>query len=182
MLINVGYGNIVNMDKVVSIVRTEAAPIKRMIQVAKDSNMAIDATCGRKTKCILIMDSGHIVLSALLPDTIENRVNENQNREGSRANGVKKHFIAIISGFSGAGKGTVVNRLLEKESYAVSISATTRKPRTGEVDGQNYFFRTKDEFEKMIANEQLIEYAEYVGNYYGHLRIMFLRSLMRALM
>lgn len=81
MLINVGYGNIVNMDKVVSIVRTEAAPIKRMIQVAKDSNMAIDATCGRKTKCILIMDSGHIVLSALLPDTIENRVNENQNRE-----------------------------------------------------------------------------------------------------
>ena len=74
MLINVGYGNIVNMDKVVSIVRTEAAPIKRMIQVAKDSNMAIDATCGRKTKCILIMDSGHIVLSALLPDTIENRV------------------------------------------------------------------------------------------------------------
>lgn len=81
MLINVGYGNIVNVDKVVSIVRTEAAPIKRMIQVAKDSNMAIDATCGRKTKCILIMDSGHIVLSALLPDTIENRVNENQNRE-----------------------------------------------------------------------------------------------------
>ena len=81
MLINVGYGNIVNMDKVVSIVRTEAAPIKRMIQVAKDSNMAIDATCGHKTKCILIMDSGHIVLSALLPDTIENRVNENQNRE-----------------------------------------------------------------------------------------------------
>ena len=61
----------------------------------------------------------------------------------------------------------MVNRLLEKESYAVSISATTRKPRTGEVDGQNYFFRTKDEFEKMIANDQLIEYAEYVGNYYG---------------
>ena len=72
----------------------------------------------------------------------------------------KKGILAIISGFSGAGKGTVVNRLLEKESYAVSISATTRKPRTGEVDGQNYFFRTKDEFEKMIANEQLIEYAE----------------------
>lgn len=81
MLINVGYGNIVNMDRVIGIIRTEAAPIKRMIQVAKDSNMAIDATCGRKTKCILIMDSGHIVLSALLPDTIENRVNENQNRE-----------------------------------------------------------------------------------------------------
>ena len=69
------------MDKVVSIIRTEAAPIKRMIQVAKDNNMAIEATCGRKTKCILVMDSGHVVLSALLPDTIENRVNENQYRE-----------------------------------------------------------------------------------------------------
>ena len=81
MRINVGYGNNLNMDKVVSIIRTEAAPIKRMIQVAKDNNMAIDATCGRKTKCILVMDSGHVVLSALLPDTIENRVNENQYRE-----------------------------------------------------------------------------------------------------
>lgn len=70
MLINVGYGNIVNMDKVVSIIRTEAAPIKRMIQVAKDNNMAIDATCGRKTKCILVMDSGHVVLSALLPEIL----------------------------------------------------------------------------------------------------------------
>ena len=81
MLINVGYGNIVNMDKVVSIIRTEAAPIKRMIQVAKDNNMAIDATCGRKTKCLLVLDCGHVVVSALLPDTLENRVNENQYRE-----------------------------------------------------------------------------------------------------
>ena len=81
MLVNVGYGNIVNMDKVVSIIRTEAAPIKRMIQTAKDNEMAIDATCGRKTKSVLIMDSGHIVLSALLPETIENRVDENHNRE-----------------------------------------------------------------------------------------------------
>lgn len=79
----------------------------------------------------------------------------------------KKGILAIISGFSGAGKGTVVNKLLEKENYAVSISATTRKPRTGEVDGKNYFFKTREEFENMIANSQLIEYAEYVGNYYG---------------
>lgn len=76
MLVNVGYGNIVNMEKVVGIIRADAAPIKRMVQVAKDNNMAIDATCGRKTKSILVMDSGHIMLSALLPDTIENRVNE----------------------------------------------------------------------------------------------------------
>ena len=74
MLVNIGYGNIVNMDKVISIIRAEAAPIKRMVQVARDENMAVDATCGRKTKCILVMESGHIVLSALLPETIENRV------------------------------------------------------------------------------------------------------------
>ena len=73
MLVNVGYGNVVNMNKVISIVRADAAPIKRMIQNAKDAGMAVDATCGRKTKCILVMDSGHLVLSALLPETIANR-------------------------------------------------------------------------------------------------------------
>ena len=75
MLVNIGYGNIVNMDKVVGIIKADAAPINRMVQVAKDSNMAIDATCGRKTKCVIVMESGHIMLSALLPDTIENRAN-----------------------------------------------------------------------------------------------------------
>lgn len=84
MLVNIGYGNVVNMDKVVSIIRADAAPIKRMIQVARDENLAVDATCGRKTKCILVMDSGHIVLSALLPDTIENRVTENSLFERSQ--------------------------------------------------------------------------------------------------
>ena len=79
----------------------------------------------------------------------------------------KRGILAIISGFSGAGKGTVVNKLLEKDNYAVSISATTREPRQGEVDGKNYFFKSRDEFENMIEYNQLIEYAEYVGNYYG---------------
>lgn len=83
MLVNIGYGNIVNMDKVIGIIRADAAPIKRMIQVAKDENMAVDGTCGRKTKCILVMESGHIVLSALLPDTIENRVTGNSLTERS---------------------------------------------------------------------------------------------------
>ena len=80
MLVNIGYGNVVNMDRVVSIVRADAAPI----QVAKDENLAIDGTCGRKTKCILVMDSGHVVLSALLPETIENRVLENPMTERSQ--------------------------------------------------------------------------------------------------
>lgn len=70
---NVGYGNSVNGDKVISIVAPEAAPIKRMVQQAKDEGRAIDATCGRKTRAVIVMENGNIVLSALLPETILNR-------------------------------------------------------------------------------------------------------------
>lgn len=75
--------------------------------------------------------------------------------------------IAVISGFSGAGKGTVVEQLVKKHGYAISVSATTRKPREGEVEGKNYFFKTKEQFEKMIQKGELIEYAQYVEHYYG---------------
>lgn len=78
-----------------------------------------------------------------------------------------KGSLTIISGFSGAGKGTVVKELLKRYDYSLSISATTRAPREDEVDGREYFFKTKEEFEEMIENKQLIEYAQYVDNYYG---------------
>lgn len=81
---------------------------------------------------------------------------------------MSKGILVVVSGFSGAGKGTVMKRLLEKyKDYALSVSATTRNPREGEVDGREYFFRTKEEFEKLIEEDALIEYAQYVGNYYG---------------
>lgn len=75
----------------------------------------------------------------------------------------------MVSGFSGAGKGTIMKELLAKyeQNYALSISATTRAPRPGERDGVEYFFKSREEFEKMIAAGELIEYAQYVGNYYG---------------
>ena len=77
-------------------------------------------------------------------------------------------ILAVVSGFSGAGKGTLMKALLEKhDNYALSISATTRKPREGEVHGREYFFLTVDEFEDLIAKDQLIEHARYVSNYYG---------------
>ena len=76
--------------------------------------------------------------------------------------------LAVISGFSGAGKGTLMRALLERyDNYALSISATTRAPREGEVDGREYFFKSTEEFESMIDNSELIEYAKYVSNYYG---------------
>ena len=80
----------------------------------------------------------------------------------------KKGILLVISGFSGAGKGTVVNRLREKyDEYALSISMTSRAPRPGDVEGVNYFFVTREKFEKTIAENGLLEYAEYCGNYYG---------------
>ena len=80
-----------------------------------------------------------------------------------------KGILTVVSGFSGAGKGTIMKALMQahSETYALSISATTRAPRTGERDGIEYFFKSREAFEQMIADDALVEYAEYVGNYYG---------------
>lgn len=76
--------------------------------------------------------------------------------------------LVVVSGFSGAGKGTLMKALVSKYgNYALSISATTRSPREGETDGREYFFKTAEEFETMIKKYELLEYANYVGNYYG---------------
>ncbi len=80
----------------------------------------------------------------------------------------QRGILSVISGFSGSGKGTLVKELLEKYSgYALSVSATTRNPRPGEEDGREYFFVTKERFQEMIEKGQLLEYAQYVENYYG---------------
>jgi hypothetical protein len=78
--INIGFGNVVNSDKVVSIVSPDAAPVKRLIQTAKDNGNAIDGTCGRKTKAVLVMENHTIVLSSLLPETIAARMNSEDER------------------------------------------------------------------------------------------------------
>lgn len=75
-LINIGFGNIVFADRVIAIVNPESAPVKRMIQEAKDRKTAVDATCGRKTRAVIIMDSGDIILSAIQPETIAGRVDK----------------------------------------------------------------------------------------------------------
>ena len=81
----------------------------------------------------------------------------------------KRGLLIVLSGPSGVGKGTVRAAIFSKEEqkFVYSISVTTRLPRTGETDGVDYFFKTREEFEQMIQNKQLLEYAEYVGNYYG---------------
>lgn len=72
-LINIGFGNIISSDRIIAIVSPESAPIKRLVQEAKDKGRAIDATCGRKTRAVIVMDSDHIVLSAVQPETVAGR-------------------------------------------------------------------------------------------------------------
>ena len=93
----------------------------------------------------------------------------------------QKGILTVLSGFSGAGKGTVLRRLLEKyDNYALSISATTRGPREGEENGREYFFKTREEFEKMIANQELLEWAEFCGNCYGTPRAYVTEQLQKG--
>lgn len=81
---------------------------------------------------------------------------------------VQKGALIVVSGFAGAGKGTIVKKMLaQNPNFALSISMTTRSPRNGEENGREYFFVTKEEFEDAIDKHMLLEYANYVGNYYG---------------
>lgn len=85
MLIHIGFGNIVNTSKIIAIVSPESAPVKRLVQNAKEKGMAIDATQGRKTKSVLVMENSQVVLSALLPETIAGRVHTGQETETAEA-------------------------------------------------------------------------------------------------
>ncbi|AZN42079.1 guanylate kinase [Paenibacillus albus] len=91
---------------------------------------------------------------------------------------MKRGLLIVLSGPSGVGKGTVCAELRHKQSDLIySVSATTRSPRQGETDGINYFFKTKEQFQEMIAKDALLEFAEYVGNYYGTPRDFVERTL-----
>ena len=80
-LINIGFGNIVSANRIVAIVSPESAPVKRIVQEAKDAKTAVDATCGRRTRAVLIMDSGHVVLSAVQPETVAGRLDKEEIEE-----------------------------------------------------------------------------------------------------
>lgn len=77
-LINIGFGNIVSANRIIAIISPESAPIKRIIQEAKDSKMAVDATYGRRTRAVIIMDSGHVILSAVQPETVAGRLDKEE--------------------------------------------------------------------------------------------------------
>lgn len=93
----------------------------------------------------------------------------NEKKAGVDMNIQERGVLTVLSGFSGSGKGTIVQELLRQhpDEFALSISATTRSPREGEQDGREYFFKTGEEFEEMIRRGELLEYAKYVDHYYG---------------
>lgn len=78
-----------------------------------------------------------------------------------------KGMLVVLSGPSGSGKGTVLKEFLKDEDFGLSVSATSRKPRPGDKEGVTYFFKTREEFEEMIKNDEFFEYAQFGGNYYG---------------
>lgn len=78
-----------------------------------------------------------------------------------------KGMLVVLSGPSGSGKGTVLKEFLKDEDFGLSVSATSRKPRLGDEEGVTYFFKTREEFEEMIKNDEFFEYAQFGGNYYG---------------
>ena len=84
-LINIGFGNVVSQSRLLAVVSPDAAPVKRLIQDAREQGILIDATCGRKTKAVLLMDSGHVILSAIAPETITHRFNQAEMETGSAA-------------------------------------------------------------------------------------------------
>lgn len=80
-MINIGYGNMISAERIVTVISPDSAPIKRLVQEAKDDGRAIDATYGRKTRAVIVMDSGHIVLSSLITETLASRINGNGGTE-----------------------------------------------------------------------------------------------------
>ena len=84
--VNVGFNNMINAERTIAVINSESAPAKRLIQEAKDSGRAIDCTCGRKTRCIIIMDSDHVVLSAIQNETVSARMSDNEDDTAGEGN------------------------------------------------------------------------------------------------
>ena len=148
----------------------EAAPVKRMVQRAKESNRIIECDAGKTHE-----SSAHHRRRIYHPfgfaagndqPQIQRRLGNRKKSEGNLK--MSRGILTVVSGFSGAGKGTLMKRLMEEyDNYALSISVTTRDPRPGEEDGVSYFFRTEEEFDRMVEEDAFLEYARYVKHSYG---------------
>ncbi len=162
----------VSAGRVVAVVSPDSAPVKRLVKEARERGMLIDASYGRSTRAVLIMDSDHVVLSAF------SRKRWPAVRPGSRRanvqrrkdHGKRKIFVCGLrcgryrQGQRGQGPARS-HPEIEK-----TVSATTRAPRPGEQEGVDYYYRTREQFQQLIENDQVVEHNFYNGNYYGTLR------------
>lgn len=168
-LINIGFGNVVNSDKIIAVVSPEAAPVKRMVQRARKATASSmrrreDARkqCSSPEKNL----SSFRLCSRKRSAADSTAAGKQKKSEGNLK--MSRGILTVVSGFSGAGKGTLMKRLMEEyDNYALSISVTTRDPRPGEEDGVSYFFRTEEEFDRMVEEDAFLEYARYVKHSYG---------------
>ena len=167
-LVSIGFGSFISAERLVGVLSPESAPIKRMIQDARERGSLIDASYGRKTKSVLVTDGGYLILSALTAETVAERLDIKYRRGILWMSSLEKGKLLVISGPSGAGKSTVIGKLMEKrDDVCFSVSVTTRPMRPGEVDGKDYFFVSPQHFQELAEGGYLLEYAEYVGNRYG---------------
>ena len=170
-LINIGFGNMVSAGRVVAVVSPDSAPVKRLVKEARERGMLIDASYGRSTRAVLIMDSDHVVLSALQRWQAAppgRRVEHQWRKKHLMAN---DKFLFVVSGAAGTGKDSVVKALREAHpEIEKTVSATTRAPRPGEQEGVDYYYRTREQFQQLLENDQVVEHNFYNGNYYGTLK------------
>ena len=144
-LVNIGFGNLVSVGRLIAVVSPDSAPIKRLIQESRDRGGEAGPPPGS-------VGGGFHAGGDLILE--------------------KQGKIFILSGPSGSGKGTVLKSAMrEHPDMFLSVSATTRGPRQGEIDGVHYHFISDDAFLKMIDRDQLLEHAGYAGNFYGTPRI-----------
>ena len=170
-LINIGFGNLVSAGRVVAVVSPDSAPVKRLVKEARERGMLIDASYGRSTRAVLIMDSDHVVLSALQPETVASRAAGQPEGKVIEEEQENEKYLFVVSGAAGTGKDSVVKALREAHpEIEKTVSATTRSPRPGEQEGVDYYYRTREQFQKLIEDDEVVEHNFYNGNYYGTLK------------
>lgn len=179
-LVHVGLGNFLAADRIVAVASPNSEPIRRLMQRGREEGKAVDMTMGRRTKAVLVMDSGHIVLTAIGPEAIAGRV-ESDRRVRTRlipqgeeevevGEGLPDSppLLVVLSGPSGVGKDALLACLKARGTpFHFVVTATTRPKRPNEVDGVDYIFLEHDRFLALAAADNLLEHALVYGHYYG---------------
>ena len=173
-LINIGFGNLVSQERLVAIVSPDSAPIKRMVQETRERGMLIDATYGRKTASIFIMDSDHVILSALPPERFSPKEQEKEDHEGKdvyRFRSIRRGQEHGAQGPAGKAEEPVFFRVRHHQ-----------RPRPGELTASITILWMRIPSAKWIAMDQFLEYAEYVGNFTAPPSGLWMRPWIRGRM